>query len=80
MAEERFIITHEDGRTYSVTEAGFRDFYEAQGFTIERPETPADSVPDVPRPARRRRSRPRHSPAPAFVPAPADESETEPET
>lgn len=54
-SEQRVIIVHKDGRTYSVTEAVFRDRYEADGFKIDHPEAPNDFIADVPVTQRARR-------------------------
>lgn len=55
--EKRHIITHKDGRSYSVTKAAFAKVYEAQGFKLGDEETPAAfQVVGVKAPAIRRGS------------------------
>ena len=53
MPEKRILISHKDGREYSVTPAVFKKRYEAQGFTAGEPETPAAFVANVPKVPRR---------------------------
>ena len=56
-ADDQLIISHEDGRRYGVTRAGFEELYKDQGFTIEGPETEdAFTVKGVPAPKARRSS------------------------
>lgn len=57
--ETRHIIEHADGRSYSVTKAGFKAAgYEKEGFKIVRPEAAADfDIVGVPAP-KAPRSRP----------------------
>lgn len=50
---ERVIITHEDGRSYSVTRKAFHSLYEKDGFSIVGDETPEAFVADVPVPLTR---------------------------
>lgn len=38
---DRVLISHPDGRRYSVPAAAFAELYEPQGFTVEGPETGA---------------------------------------
>lgn len=57
--ETRHIIEHADGRSYSVTKAGFKAAgYEDEGFKIVRPEATGDFLVSVPAP-KAPRSRPR---------------------
>lgn len=54
----RVLISHPDGRRYSVPQAAFAELYEPQGFTIEGPETGAvfmGALGRADRPARPRR-------------------------
>jgi hypothetical protein len=44
------IISHPDGRRYSVTLDAYAAIYELQGFAIDREEGPDDFVADVPTP------------------------------
>lgn len=57
MAEKRHIITHRDGRSYSVTKDAFTKLYEPEGFKLGDEETPAAfQVVGVPAPGIRRGS------------------------
>lgn len=59
MAENRVIIEHKDGRSYSVTREAFEAMYQPEGFKITGEETDAAfDLVGVPAP-RRPRSRPR---------------------
>lgn len=42
------IISHPDGRSYSVTTEAFARLYAPQGFVVLRDETPADFIAIVP--------------------------------
>jgi len=83
MPEQRVIISHPDGRSYSVTQAGFAELYEPQGFEIVGPETDESfDVTGIPAPKAERKaprakgtSRPKPKPAKAIAsPTPAEES------
>jgi hypothetical protein len=50
---ERVIISHPDGRRYSVTRKAFAAVYEKEGFEVGEPETPEAFLHDAPAPATR---------------------------
>lgn len=57
MLEPRLIISHPDGRRYSVTQDGYERVYRPQGFSVEGPETGAafmGALGRAGRPVRRR--------------------------
>lgn len=76
MAEDqRHIISHPDGRTFSVTEAAFKEVYKPQGFAIDHPEGDADFVATgIPKP-KRVRTRPRAKDAAPIVEPATETSE-----
>jgi hypothetical protein len=83
MTDERVIIVHGDGRSYSVTREAHARLYKAEGFTIEGPEND-DSfavagvpAPKAPRrqPKAKARSKPKAA-APIASPAPAEDEKT----
>jgi hypothetical protein len=73
MSDDRIIIEHKDGRTYSVTPKAHAEFY--PDFKVVGPETPeAFVVTGIPKP-KRKRSRPKAKDA---APIAAPEAEAEP--
>ena len=64
---DRVIISHPDGRRFSVTRDAHRRLYAAQGFVVGEPETPAAFVANVPRAPKRAGAR-RKSTKPAARP------------
>lgn len=57
MSDERHIISHKDGRQYSVTRDAFAKLYEPQGFRIDHTETTSDfDVVGIPTPKAPRKS------------------------
>lgn len=71
MPEKRHIISHKDGRSYSVTHDAFATIYEPQGFKLGDEETPADFVvTGIPKPPRRSSRPVRHKAAAPLAPEP----------
>jgi hypothetical protein len=67
---DRVIISHPDGRSYSVTRKAFQSLYEPDGFTVVGDETPEAFLAVVPKPATRAgaRRKTRKPAAPAHAP------------
>lgn len=79
---DRILISHSDGRRYSVTRETFRDRYEPEGFSEDGLETDAAFVADVPPVPRRAGARRKSTKAtkPARVATPTAVPTVEPET
>ena len=82
---DRVLITHPDGRRFSVTKAAHNRLYAKDGFVIGEPEQPTDFVARVPKAptragSRRKTVKPAARPgrvrADATQPAPARGAET----
>lgn len=58
--DDQVVISHPDGRRYSVRLEVFERRYRDQGFMVQGPERDKDFLADVPRPVRRAGARRKH--------------------